>query len=41
MELLLDEGKEIPPSDTTKKGGVLLSLSLNLKPGPRVKRAKK
>jgi hypothetical protein len=41
MEILLDEGKEIPPSDTTEKGGVFLSLSLNLKPGPKVKRAKK
>jgi len=41
MEVLLDKGKEIPPSDTTEKGGVFLSLSLNLKPGPRVKRAKK
>jgi predicted RNase H-like HicB family nuclease len=41
IEFLLDEGKEIPPSDTTEKGGVFLSLSLNLKPRPRVKRAKK
>jgi predicted RNase H-like HicB family nuclease len=31
MEVLLDEGKQIPPSDTTEKGGVFLSLSLNLK----------
>ena len=41
MEVLLDEGKEIPPSDTTEKGCVFLSLSLNLKPRPTVKRAKK
>ena len=41
IEVLLDEGKEIPPSDTTEKGGVFLSLSLNLKTGPKAKRAKK
>ena len=37
MEVLLDEGKEIPPSDTTEKGGVFLSLSANLKTGPKAK----
>ena len=37
LEVLLDEGKEIPPSDTTEKGGVFLSLSLNLKPRPRLR----
>jgi predicted RNase H-like HicB family nuclease len=41
IEVLLDQGKEIPPSDTTGKGGVFLSLSLGLKTGPKVKRAKK
>ena len=35
VEVLLDQGKEVPPSDTTEKGGVFLSLSLNLKPGPK------
>jgi hypothetical protein len=25
IEILLDEGKELPPSDTTGKGGVFLS----------------
>jgi predicted RNase H-like HicB family nuclease len=28
IEILLEEGKEVPPSDTTEKGGVFLSLSL-------------
>ena len=41
IEVLLDQGKEISPNDTTEKGGVFLSLSLNLKPGSKVKRAKK
>ena len=41
IEVLLDEGKEVPPSDTTEKGGVFLSLSLNLKMRPTAKRAKK
>jgi hypothetical protein len=41
IEVLLDEGKEVPPSDTTEKGGVFLSLSLNLKMRPKAKRAKK
>jgi predicted RNase H-like HicB family nuclease len=42
IEVLLDEGKQVPPSDTTGKGGVFLSLSLNLKTGPKAnKRAKK
>jgi predicted RNase H-like HicB family nuclease len=41
IEVLLDEGKEVPPSDTTEKGGVFLSLSLNLKARPKAKRAKK
>ena len=39
IELLLDEGKEIPPSDKTEKGGVFLSLSLDVKTG--AKRAQK
>jgi len=39
--VLLDEGKEVPPSDTTGKGGVFLSLSLSLRTGPKAKRAKK
>ena len=30
IELLLDEGKEVPPSDKTEKGGVFLSLSLDV-----------
>ena len=41
IEVFLDEGKEVPPSDTTGKGGVFLSLSLNGKPGQKAKRAKK
>jgi predicted RNase H-like HicB family nuclease len=41
IEVLLDEGKEVPPSDTTGKGGVFLSLSVNVKPGPKANRAKK
>jgi predicted RNase H-like HicB family nuclease len=41
IEVLLNEGKEVPPSDTTEKGGVFMSLSLNLKTGPKAKRAKK
>ena len=28
IEVLLDEGKEVPPSDTTGKGDVFLSLSM-------------
>ena len=39
IELLLDEGKEVPPSDKTEKGGVFLSLSLDVKTG--AKRAQK
>jgi predicted RNase H-like HicB family nuclease len=31
IEMLWDEGKEIPVSDNTKKGGVFLSLSVDLK----------
>lgn len=27
IEVLLEEGKQIPPSDKTEKGGVFLSLS--------------
>ena len=41
IEFLLDEGKAVPPSDTTEKGGVFLSLSLKLKTRPKAKRAKK
>lgn len=41
IEVLLDEGKVVPPSDTTETGGVFLSLSLDLKTGAKVKRAKK
>jgi hypothetical protein len=42
IEVLLDEGKQVPPSDTTGKGGVFLFLLLNLKTGPKAnKRAKK
>ena len=37
IEVLLDEGKEVSPSDTTEKGGVFLSLSLNLKTRPKAK----
>jgi predicted RNase H-like HicB family nuclease len=40
IEVLLDEGKEVPRSDTTEKGGVFLSLSLNLKTRPKAKRVK-
>ena len=41
IEVLLDQGKEVPPSDTTEKGGVFLSLSVNVKTGPKAKRARK
>lgn len=41
IELLLDEGKEVPPSDKTEKGGVFLSLSLDVKTGTKPKRAQK
>lgn len=41
IEVLLDEGKEIPPSDKTDKGGVFLSLSLKVKTRPKAKRARK
>ena len=30
IQVLLDEGKEIPPNDKTEKGGVFLSLSVNV-----------
>ena len=35
IEVLQDEGKEVPPSDTTEKGGVFLSLSLNKQAYPQ------
>lgn len=41
IEVLLDEGKEIPPSDQTEKGGVFLSLSLNVKTRPKANRARR
>jgi len=39
IEVLLDEGKEIPPSDKTDMGGVFLSLSLKAKTRPKDKKA--
>lgn len=41
IEVLLDEGKEIPPSDKTDKGGVFLSLSLDVKAGSKARRARR
>jgi len=41
IEVLLDEGKEIPPSDKTEKGGVFLSLSLDAKTESKTKRARR
>jgi predicted RNase H-like HicB family nuclease len=41
IEVLQDEGKDVPPSDTTEQGGVFLSLSLNVKARPKPKRARK
>jgi predicted RNase H-like HicB family nuclease len=41
IELLLDEGREISPSDKTEKGGVFLSLSLNVKTRPKTKTARR
>ena len=41
IELLLDEGKEIPPSDRTEMGGVFLSLSVDVKSGVKRERARK
>ena len=41
IEVLLDEGKEVPPSDKTKKGGVFLSLSIDVKTRAKPKRARK
>ena len=41
IEVLLDEGKEIPPSNKTDKGGVFLSLSLDVKAGSKAKRARR
>jgi predicted RNase H-like HicB family nuclease len=40
IEVLLEEGKEIPPSDKTEKGGVFLSLSLNMNIRSKAKRAR-
>jgi predicted RNase H-like HicB family nuclease len=41
IEVLLDEGKEIPPNDKTEKGGVFLSLSLNVNIRSKAKRARR
>ena len=41
IEVLLEEGKEIPPSDKTEKGGVFLSLSLDVRTASKAKRARK
>ena len=41
IEVLLDEGKEVPPSDKTEKGGVFLSLSLNVSMRSKAKRARR
>lgn len=41
IEVLLDEGKEIPPSDKTERDGVFLSLSLNLNIRSKAKRARR
>jgi len=40
IEVLLDEGKEIPPDDKTENGGVFLSLSSDVKTGAKAKRAR-
>lgn len=41
IEVLLGEGKEIPPSDKTEKGGVFLSLSLNMNIRSKAKRVRR
>jgi predicted RNase H-like HicB family nuclease len=41
IEVLWDEGKEVPPSDKTEKGGVFLSISLETKAGSKAKRARR
>jgi predicted RNase H-like HicB family nuclease len=41
IEVILDEGKEVPPSDKTEKGGVFLSISLETKAGSKAKRARR
>jgi len=41
IEVLLEEGKEVPPSDKTEKGGVFLSLSLEVKTRTKAKRARR
>ncbi len=41
IEVLLEEGKEIPASDKTDKGGVFLSLTLDVRAGTKPKRARK
>lgn len=41
IEVFLEEGKEIPPSDKTEKGGVFLSLSLDVKTRTKAKRARR
>lgn len=41
IETLLEEGKEIPASDKTDKGGVFLSLTLDLRTRTKPKRARK
>jgi len=40
VEVMVDEGKQVPPSDKTEKGGVFLSLSLDVKTGLKQKRAR-
>lgn len=41
IEVLLEEGKEIPASDKTDKEGVFLSLTLDLRTRTKPKRARK
>lgn len=41
IEILWDEGKEVPPSDKTEKGGVFLSLSIDAKTRAKPKTARK
>ena len=41
IEVLLEEGKAVPPSDKADKGGVFLSLSLDVKTGSKAKRARR
>jgi len=41
IEVLLDERKDIPPSDKTEKGGVFLSLSIKVNLRSKAKRARR